>query len=99
MPEEPVVVVVRVRAKPGCEAEVRDELMALRAPTRGEPGCLGCEMHEMADEPTLFLFHETWRTDADLERHLMAPHVQSWIAKSDALLAEPMQLSRWRKLP
>jgi quinol monooxygenase YgiN len=53
----------------------------------------------MPDEPTLFLLHEGWRTDADLERHLMAAHVQAWIAKSERLLAEPMQLSRWRKLP
>jgi quinol monooxygenase YgiN len=99
MPEEPVVVVVRIRAKPGCEAEVREALVSLRAPTRAEPGCLGHDVHEMPDEPTLFLLHESWRTDADLERHLMAAQVQAWIAKSERLLAEPMQLSRWRKLP
>lgn len=95
---EPVTVVVRIRAKEGREAEVRRELLALLAPTRAERGCLAYEMHEMPDEPTLFLFHETWASDADLDRHLMETHVQSWIAKADALLAEPMQLSRWRKL-
>jgi quinol monooxygenase YgiN len=95
---EPVTVVVRIRAKEGREAEVRRELLALLAPTRAERGCLGYDMHEMPDEPTLFLFHETWASDADLDRHLMEEHVQSWIAKADALLAEPMQLSRWRKL-
>jgi quinol monooxygenase YgiN len=99
MPEEPVVVVVRIRAKPGCEAEVRHALVALRAPTRAEPGCLGQDVHEMPDEPTLFLLHESWGTDADVERHLMAAHVQAWIEQSERLLAEPMQLSRWRKLP
>lgn len=95
---EPVTVVVRIRAKEGREAEVRRELLALLAPTRAERGCLAYDMHEMPDEPTLFLFHETWASDADLDRHLMETHVQSWIAKADALLAEPMQLSRWRKL-
>jgi len=98
MPSEPVTVVVRIRAKEGREAEVRRELLALLAPTRAERGCLNYDMHEMPDEPTLFLFHETWACDADLDRHLMEPHVQSWVAKTDALLAEPMQLSRWRKL-
>jgi quinol monooxygenase YgiN len=95
---EAVTVVVRIRAKEGRETEVRRELLALLAPTRAERGCLGYDMHEMPDEPTLFLFHETWASDADLDRHLMEEHVQSWIAKADALLAEPMQLSRWRKL-
>jgi quinol monooxygenase YgiN len=99
MPDEPVTVVVRIRAKEGCEAEVRKELLALLAPTRVEKGCLNYDMHEMPDEPTLFLFHEAWRSEADLDRHLMEPHVQRWIAKADSLLAEPMQLSRWRKLP
>ena len=98
MPDEPVTVVVRIRAKAGCEEEVRSELRALLAPTRVERGCLNYDMHEMPDEPTLFLFHETWASERDLDRHLMEPHVQSWIAKAERLLAEPMQLSRWRKL-
>jgi quinol monooxygenase YgiN len=98
MPDEPVTVVVRIRAKAGSEDQVRRELLALLAPTRAEPGCLGFDLHEMPDEPTLFLFHETWASDAALDRHLMEPHLQRWIAKADGLLAEPMQLSRWRKL-
>ena len=96
---EPVTVVVRIRAKEGREAEVRRELLALLAPTRAERGCRNCDLHEMPDEPTLFLFHETWEREADLERHLMEPHLERWIAKAGVLLAEPMQLSRWRKLP
>ena len=99
MPGEPVTVVVRIRAKEGCEAEVRRELLALLAPTRAEKGCLGYDLHEMPDEPSLFLFHETWQSERELDRHLMEPHVQAWIAKAERLLAEPMQLSRWRKLP
>ena len=98
MPSEPVTVVVRIRARENRETEVKRELLALLAPTRAERGCLSSALHEMPDEPTLFLFHETWASDADLDRHLMEAHVQSWIAKADALLAEPMQLSRWRKL-
>jgi quinol monooxygenase YgiN len=99
MSDEPVTVVVRIRAREGSEAEVKRELLALLAPTRAERGCRNYDMHEMPDEPTLFLFHETWESERDLDRHLMEPHVQSWIAKTDRLLAEPMQLSRWRKLP
>ena len=99
MPNEPVTVVVRIRAKEGCEAEVRSALLELLAPARAERGCLNYDLHEMPDEPTLFLFHETWASERDLDRHLMEPHVQSWIEKAGRLLAEPMQLSRWRKLP
>jgi quinol monooxygenase YgiN len=89
---------VRIRAKEGREAEVRKEVLALLAPTRGERGCLHSDLHEMPDEPTLFLFHEAWQSDTDFERHLMAPHFERWLAQAEGLLAEPMQLSRWRKL-
>lgn len=98
MSGEPLTVVVRIRAQEGREAEVRRELLALLAPTRAERGCLEQDLHQMPDEPTLFLLHEKWASDADHERHLMEPHLQQWIARSEALLAEPMQLSRWRKL-
>ncbi len=37
-------------------------------------------------------------SEADLERHLQALHVQRWIGRADRLLAEPMQLTRWHRV-
>jgi quinol monooxygenase YgiN len=95
---EAVNVVMRIRAKEGCEAEVQRELLALLAPTRAERGCLDCELHEMPDEPTLFMLREGWRSERDFDRRLLADEFQRWLTQADRLLAEPMQVSRWRKL-
>lgn len=97
MTDEPVTVVVRLRAKPDTKAQVRGELLAPLAPTRGERGCLNYDMHEATDDDALFLFHENWVSEGDLERHLQAAHVRRWIERADAWLAEPMQLTRWRR--
>jgi quinol monooxygenase YgiN len=77
---------------------VRQELRALLAPTRVERGCLNYDMHQSPDDEALFLFHENWESQADLDRHLAAPHLERWLALADDLLAEPMQLSFWRRV-
>jgi len=97
MADGQVTVVVRLEAKPGMEARVREELASLLAPTRQEPGCLNYDMHESPDDPSLFLFHENWTSRADLDRHLGTPHLRHWLGIADSLLAEPMQLCLWRK--
>ncbi len=94
----PVTVVVRIKARPGMEARVREELESLLAPTRSEKGCLNFDMHEATDDETLFLFHENWTSREDLETHLAAPHIKHWLAAAPTLLAEPMELTLWRQV-
>jgi quinol monooxygenase YgiN len=98
MAGEQVTVVVRIKARPGMESRVREELRSLLAPTRQESGCINYDMHESPDDPSLFLFHENWTSRADLDRHLGAPHLRRWLGIADSLLAEPMQLGFWRRI-
>lgn len=98
MASGPVTVVVRIKAKPGKEAVVREELLKLLAPTRTEEGCINYDMHQAPDDASLFLFHENWTSESDLNRHLESPHVKRWIDLAQELLAEPMELSLWRKV-
>jgi quinol monooxygenase YgiN len=96
--EEPVTVAVRIAAKEGTEAEVRRELLALLAPTRALAGCLECELHEMPEEPTSFLLRERWRSERDFERRWLEESFERWLGRAERLLAEPMQVSRWRRI-
>jgi quinol monooxygenase YgiN len=34
----------------------------------------------------------------DLKRHFETKQIRSWIAKANAMLAEPMELTRWQKV-
>ncbi len=94
----PVTVVVRLKARSGMEALVREELHRLLAPTRAEQGCLNFDMHEAPNDPSLFMFHETWVSEGDLARHFQTPHIERWIGLAEKLLAEPLELTRWRRV-
>jgi quinol monooxygenase YgiN len=93
-----VTVVVRLKAKAGKEAQVRQELFSLLAPTRAEQGCINFDMHQAPNDPSLFLFHENWENEEDLKRHFETPHITRWIQEAKGLLAEPMELTRWQKV-
>ncbi len=98
MGSDQVTVVVRIKAKPGMEARVREELLKLLPPTRSEQGCINYDMHQAARDGSLFLFHENWASESDLKRHLEGPHVRRWLELAEGLLSEPMDLTLWRKV-
>ena len=64
-----LTVIAQVKAKPGKEAEVRKELLSLVAPSRKDEGCLNYDLHQSADNPAEFLFHENWASRALLDKH------------------------------
>lgn len=100
MANQQVTVVVRLKAKAGKEAQVRQELFNLLTltPTRAEQGCLNFDMHEAPNDPSLFLFHEKWTRENDLKRHFETPHNKRWVELTKTLLAEPLELTKWRKV-
>lgn len=90
-----VTVVALIRAKPGAEQRVEQELRALLEPTRAEKGCINYDMHRSTTDPARFMFHENWDSEDDLNVHLQSAHIQRWIGLADELLAEPIEISRW----
>ena len=65
-----------MKAKPGKESQVRQELLSLVAPSRKDAGCLNYDLHQALDNPALFLFHENWTSKAHLDRHLQKPELR-----------------------
>jgi quinol monooxygenase YgiN len=93
-----LTVIALAKAKPGKEALLRQELLALIAPTRQEPGCLNYDLHQATDNPGHFLFHENWSSKQHLDDHLARPHLQALFAKLPELVAEPPQIMLWEKI-
>jgi quinol monooxygenase YgiN len=93
-----ITVIARIKARPGMEERVRQELLKLLGPTRAEKGCINYDMHEAVDDPSSFLFHENWASEDDLQRHLQTPHLRHWFAQSTTLLAGPVEISRWTRV-
>ena len=53
-----VSVFALVKAKPGMEETVKQELLALVGPTLKEEGCLNYELHQSVDNKAWFRFYE-----------------------------------------
>ena len=90
--------VARMKAKPGLEETVRRELLALVAPTAKESGCITYDLHQSADDKSLFMFYENWCSREDLDEHLGTTHLQAFLGKADKLLAEPVDISLWEMI-
>jgi quinol monooxygenase YgiN len=98
MSEKKVTVIARLRAKAGTEEKVKHELIALVATTCSEPGCITYNLHQGADNKSLFLVYENWASRQDLDGHLKQPYLNSFLSKTGELLAEPVEITMWEKI-
>lgn len=73
-------------AKPGCEAQLQQALLALIEPTLREPGVLQYELHQDLAEPRRFVFVERWESEAALAAHAKSAHIAAWRAHSIELV-------------
>ena len=95
MSKQVLTVVARVKAKAEKLERVKEMLTSLVGPTRQEPGCISYVLHQSKDEPSSFLFLETWRSQADLDAHLRKPHLKAFVAQADEILADPLDVTLW----
>jgi quinol monooxygenase YgiN len=97
MNTKPIIMTVLFEARPGKEAELRKALTDLLAPTRQEDGCLFYDLHVAADNPSRFLFHESWASDAHHDAHDRTPHIQALRARMGELSLPPLK-TWWEKI-
>jgi quinol monooxygenase YgiN len=93
-----VSVVARVRAVKGMEDKVRQECLALVAPSRRETGCINYDLHQSADDSTLLLFYENWTSLEDLERHLETAHSLRFDERTEGMLDGPVEITLWEMI-
>jgi len=88
IPGPVVVVVATVRVNPEHVSAVEPALRKLVPVTRAEEGCLNYDLHRDRADPAVFVFHETWESEAHLDRHLQAPHIQAFVDATAGMIAE-----------
>jgi len=98
MTDKKVTVVARIKAKEGMEEKVKQELMALRGPTRSEKGCIKYELHQSIENKSLFILYENWVSKEDLDKHLSMPYMRAFMEKADRILAEPAGVTLWEMI-
>jgi quinol monooxygenase YgiN len=97
MNAKPIIMTVGFQARPGKELELREALTDVLAPTRNEEGCLFYDLHIAADDPSKFLFHESWASDTHHEAHDRTPHIQQLRARLKEI-SFPAVKNRWEKI-
>ena len=98
MADGKVTVVAIFKAKTGMEDTARDAILALVAPTRAEAGCINYDLHQTADDPSLFMLYENWVSQKDLDEHLAMPYLQDLLGKANDLFKEPVSIATWQMI-
>lgn len=87
-----------IRGVPGREAELQQELLALTAPTRAEPGALRYDLYRSEARPNEFMRFEQWRDPAALEAHKQTPHLRASFEKRRQQ-GWSTEITLWRRVP
>ena len=98
MSADGIRVVAQARARAGCEAAMKQALVALAEPTRRDDGCLGWELYEDAADPARFVTVEQWRDEAALAGHMQTAHVQQAFAALGPLVEGPPEILSLRRI-
>lgn len=77
-----------IKSLPEKAAEMKTILLELVAGSTKEEACIQYDLHQDAETPNVFIFHEIWKDAASLEQHNKTPHLLKFIETSKPLLAE-----------
>jgi len=62
-----VTIIAKIKAKPGKQEQLKNELLALIEPTRSEEGCINYNLHQDSDNDAVFMFYENWASKQALD--------------------------------
>jgi quinol monooxygenase YgiN len=85
-----LTIIAHVKAKPGMERRMREDLLALLTPTRSEAGCITFDLLADINDPTVFMLYENWESKAALDAHFEQPYVKQVLQAYDVTLAKPI---------
>lgn len=93
-----LTIVARIKAKPGLEARMQQDLISLLAPTRAESGCVTFDLLKDTNDPTVFVLYENWKDQAALDAHFQQPYVKRVLQAYEETLAQPIEVLSLTKL-
>jgi quinol monooxygenase YgiN len=98
MSDSLLTIIAHIKAKPGLEARMQQDLLSLLAPTRAESGCITFDLLQDTNDPTVFVLYENWKDQATLDAHFQQPYVKQVLQAYEKTLAEPIAVLSLRKI-
>ena len=88
-----VTLIARIKAKQGSEKELEDAFRDMIKKVRAaEPGCLTYVLHKSNQDPTMFVWYETYTDDAAFASHRKTDHMKEMGGRIKDLLDGAPQL-------
>jgi quinol monooxygenase YgiN len=97
--EEQITIVVPIKAKKETRDEVRGRLLSLAEKTRCEEGNINYILHDVPNQPELFIIYENWKNQTALDFHMKQEYLTKFLEDSKTLLAEEVRGSICRVIP
>ncbi|MGL6341163.1 MAG: putative quinol monooxygenase [Waterburya sp.] len=93
-----LTIIAHIKAKPGMEQRMQQDLLGLLAPTRSEPGCITFDLLSDINDPTVFILYENWENQAAIDAHFEQPYVKQVLQAYEVTLAEPITVNFLSKI-
>lgn len=90
-----ITVITQLKAKDGLGERLKNELLALVAPTRSEEGCISYIPYQAIEDKSTFILYEIWNTRNDWDKHLEMPYHKTIFFKVYVFLAAPIKVTLW----
>lgn len=83
-----IVVLARLRVKPGLESKIKELVQGVVEATRRETGCISYRLLQDFADAAEFSFVEEWQSKEALQAHMQTAHFLKWRDQSAPLVAE-----------
>jgi len=93
MNNEKIVIVARLKVHGNTVEEIKKAALSIVADSRAEAGCLNYDIHQAIDDPTVFIWHETWANQAAIDEHFEKSFFKEFFAAVEGFVAEPPQIT------
>lgn len=93
MNNENIVLVARLKVREDVIEETKQAALAIVADSRAEDGCVNYDIHQGVDDPTVFVWHETWKNKAAIDEHFETAFFKEFFAAVQDFAVEPPQIT------
>ena len=80
---------IRMNVMPNKCKEFSQTVQALSNASRSEPGCHQCHFYKDVENDNAFLLHQEWKTEQDLNNHLLSDNFGILLGGMNLLSAPP----------
>lgn len=89
--------IAKITVKEAHRNIVFSELTKIVLPTLKEQGCINYDLHTDNENGNVFMFHENWESEQDLNNHLESAHIKECFSVIGEML-ESVEITKLSKV-